>query len=154
MPLSPTADQRKALVRRYLESIWNSQEMNEIGEVPCIYGTTASPTLPLGGVVKLVRATFPDVQMTIVDLIVEDEKVAVRWTIQGTDLGGYQGFLPTGRVMSVTGVTMVRFEQDTLAEGWSEIDTASMLRQLGFVYASQPPRVTLTRPVSTKIPNW
>ncbi|HTK09154.1 MAG TPA: ester cyclase [Ktedonobacteraceae bacterium] len=154
MPLSLSPDQRKALVRRYLETIWTTQEKNEMSEVPCIYGTATCSMQPLGEVVKMVRATFPDVQITIIDQIVEGEKVAVRWNIQGTDLGGYQGHLPTGRAMNVTGVTMVRFEQDILVEGWNEIDTASMLCQLGFVYGSQPPRVTLKRPGSTKIVNW
>jgi SnoaL-like polyketide cyclase len=154
MPLSPSADQRKALVRRYLEAIWNTQETNEIGKIPCVYGVAECPTLPLNEVVGLVRATFPDVRISVIDQIVEDEKVAVRWAIKGTDLGGYQGYLPTGRAINVTGVTIVRFEQDALVEGWSEIDTASMLRQLGFVYASRPPRVTLRRPAPTKISNW
>jgi predicted ester cyclase len=103
-------------------------------------------SIPLAELRAVVRTTFPDIHLTISDLVVEEEKVVVRWFLQGTDLGGYKGHLPTGRLVRLTGITIMRMEQDSIVEEWNEIDLAGMLRQLGYVYTPQPPRITMRRP--------
>lgn len=170
--LSLSADQRKALVRQYLETAWNTQVSDETSDVPShssdldggqqkmpsCAGEELSPasvylgderlSIPLAELRAVVRTTFPDIRLTISDLVVEGEKVAVRWILQGTDLGGYEGHLPTGRPVRLTGITIIRMEQDIIVEEWNEVDIAGMLRQLGFVYTPQPPRITMRRPGS------
>lgn len=167
---SLSADERKALVHQYLETAWNTQVSDERNE--CAWHATdldddqqnmlsctgehLSPasvylgderlSIPLAELRAVVRTTFPDIHLTISDLVVEEEKVVVRWFLQGTDLGGYEGHLPTGRLVRLTGITIMRMEQDIIVEEWNEIDLAGMLRQLGYIYTLQPPRITMRRP--------
>jgi predicted ester cyclase len=167
---SLSADERKALVRRYLETAWNTQVSDERDEgawhatdlddgqqntLSCT-GEQFSPahvylgdeplSIPLAELRTVARTTFPDIHLAISDLVVEEEKVVVRWFLEGTDLGGFEGHLPTGRLVRLTGITIMRMEQDIIVEEWNEIDLAGMLRQLGFVYTPQPPRITMRRP--------
>src|SRR5579875_541398 len=169
MSSSLTPDQRKALVREYLEHAWNTQEVEEREDmagsrkrqqVTGDTGAEYSPDsvylggerlcIPLAQLRNVVRATFPDIRLTISDLVVDGEKVVVRWVLQGTDLGGYEGHAPTGRPIHMTGITIMRMEQETIVEEWNEVDIAGMLRQLGFVYVPQPPRITMRRPGPAK----
>ena len=169
--MSPLSiDQRKALVRHYLETAWNGPVTDERSDtaghvaapdanqqnIPSSIDAQLSPTyvylgdeqlcVPLAQLRMVVRTTFPDIHLTISDLVVEGEKVVVRWFLQGTDLGGYEGHAPTGRPIRLTGITIMRMEHDIIVEEWNEVDIAGMLRQLGFVYTPQPPRITMRRP--------
>ncbi len=169
MSLSLSPDQRKALVQHYLENAWNTST-DEKGDPPpdtinaegaqshmpsCSealdYPASAYPgaqylDVSLPEIRKMMHSTFPDLHFTIVDLIVEGEKVVVRWLMQGTDLGGYDGHPPTGRSMRLTGITLMCMEGQTIIEEWHEADIAGMLRQLGFVSVPQPPKITMRRP--------
>src|ERR1051326_3647422 len=110
MPLSLSPDQRKALVRGYLESTWNAPFDEKEASSPtmtyaedgqrqrpsCSEIVVPPATIAIGMqcldvslVRKKMRTTFPDLHFTITDMVVEGEKVVVRWLMQGTDLGGY-----------------------------------------------------------------
>lgn len=164
-PSSP--DQIKILVRHYIETTWNSQDLDDMAAVP-EHADSREEThscdslcplkdplrvelgaerlsISLAQVRKIVRKTFPDIRITIMDLLVEGEKVAVRWTLHGTDLGGYDNHLPTGKPIRMTGISMLRLENESIVEEWIEVDIAGMLHQLGYVYMPQPPRITMRR---------
>jgi steroid delta-isomerase-like uncharacterized protein len=171
-------DQRKALVRHYLETVWNTQEADEksdalrqdtawddsqenghscttaLDSLACAYLGAERLSTPLAQIRKALRTTFPDISLTITDLVAEGEKVVVRWLMQGTDLGGYDGHPPTGRPIHLTGITIMRLEDYVIVEEWNEVDVAGMLRQLGFVYTPQPPKITVRRPRSVNRPRW
>jgi len=73
----------------------------------------------------------PDYNVTIDDQFAEDDKVVTRWTARGTHKGKFQGIAPTGRQVSVTGMTISRYVGGKIAESWVELDTLDLMRQLG-----------------------
>jgi len=77
------------------------------------------------------RAAFPDVRMTVDDVIAADDKVVVRWHSEGTHLGELEGLAPTGAHGSVTGISIDRWKDDKVVESWSEWDNLGLARQLG-----------------------
>jgi steroid delta-isomerase-like uncharacterized protein len=81
--------------------------------------------------VTLYRTAFPDLQMTIHDVVAENEKVALRWTARGTHKGDLAGIAPTGRTTTVTGIIVSRVVDGMLAEDFETFDEVGMLRQLG-----------------------
>ena len=60
---------------------------------------------------RAICAACPDLILTIEDVLAEGKQVATRWTLQGTDIRGYGGRLPTGRQITTTGIQMARFER-------------------------------------------
>jgi steroid delta-isomerase-like uncharacterized protein len=80
-------------------------------------------------------AAFPDSKITVDDQIMEGDKVATRWTARGTQTGEIAGIAPTGKEVTVTGLTISRLEGDTVIEGWTTWDTLGLLVQLGAVPA-------------------
>jgi predicted ester cyclase len=78
---------------------------------------------------------FPDGQITVDDQILEGDKVATRWTGRGTQTGEISGIAPTGKQVTVTGLTISRLEGGMVIEAWTTWDTLGMLVQLGAVPA-------------------
>jgi steroid delta-isomerase-like uncharacterized protein len=79
---------------------------------------------------RLHRA-FPDLHVTIEDLIAEGDKVVARNTVTGTHQGEYMGLPPTGNSVRYNEVFICRFVDGQLAETWGMVDALSLQRQLG-----------------------
>lgn len=82
---------------------------------------------------SMLRAAFPDLQVTVEDVISEGNKVAVRGVAGGTHKGELMGIPPTGRRVTVTLIDINRIEKGRLVERWGETDMLGMMQQLGVV---------------------
>ncbi len=69
---------------------------------------------------RAVRAGFPDIQVSLEDVIVQGEKVAVRTTWRGTHLGAYEGVAPTGQPVTRTLIQIFRIVDGLITEEWNE----------------------------------
>jgi predicted ester cyclase len=78
-------------------------------------------------------AAFPDARITVDEQFAEGDRVATRWTGRGTHQGELEGISPTGKEVTVTGLTFSRLERDKVVEEWITWDTLGMLVQLGAV---------------------
>lgn len=83
--------------------------------------------------IVLFRTAFPDLLCTVEDEIVEGDKFAVRWSMRGTHRGMFLGNPPTGKQMSVSGLSYGRTLDGKVVEDWTLIDQLGMLQQLGLV---------------------
>ncbi len=79
------------------------------------------------------RAAFPDAGFTIEDMVAEDDRIAVRWTIRGTQTGEFNGIPATGRPVVLAGFAFLRIEDGRFAELWHLEDDLAVLRQLGII---------------------
>ena len=79
---------------------------------------------------RLHRA-FPDLHITVEDLIAEGDKVVARDTVTGTHQGEYMGLAPTGKSITYNEIFICRFADGRIAETWGVVDVLSQLRQLG-----------------------
>jgi steroid delta-isomerase-like uncharacterized protein len=80
----------------------------------------------------LLRA-YPDLRLTVEDLIAEDDKVVGRTVVTGTHRGDYLGITPTGKTVKYDEIFIFRFEDGRIAETWGVVDVLAQLRQLGAV---------------------
>jgi steroid delta-isomerase-like uncharacterized protein len=81
--------------------------------------------------VQMYRAAFPDVKITIDDVIASGDKVALRWHSEGTHRGELEGLAPTGARGSVTGISIDHWKDGKVVESWTEWDNLGLARQLG-----------------------
>lgn len=82
-------------------------------------------------------AAFPDVQLTLDDVIARGDRVAVRYTAQGTHSAPFFGVEATGRGVRWSGITILRFRAGLCVERWNSMDTLALLQQLGAVPAPE-----------------
>ena len=77
---------------------------------------------------------FPDINISVDDVLAEGNKVVTRYTIRGTHQGETEEFgPPTGRQMALEGITIHRFEDGKIVEEWERYDNLRVLQQLGLV---------------------
>lgn len=85
------------------------------------------------------RAPFPDQRFDIQHLVSEGEDVAVAWLWKGTHLGEVGGFPPTGRVITMSGMTLYRFEEGLSIGHWQCTDRLGVFGQLRQAAAASRP---------------
>ena len=81
--------------------------------------------------VSMYRAAFPDVRISVDEVIAADDKVVLRWHSEGTHRGKLAGLAPTGAPASVTGISIDRWRDGKVVESWNEWDNLGLARQLG-----------------------
>jgi predicted ester cyclase len=87
------------------------------------------------------RATILCVVGDILDMIAEGDKVAVRYTVEGTHEGDLFGVPPTGRRVSIESITVERVSDGKIREHWRVTDTLDMMQQLGAIPAPENAQV-------------
>jgi predicted ester cyclase len=130
----------KEIVRFLFEEPWKGN-MDVIDEyvAPGYIGHDPSEPEPIRGPqgfrrqIEKYLTAFPDARITIDEQFAAGDRVASRWTGRGTHQGEIQGISPTGKEVTVTGLTFSRLEGDKLVEDWITWDTLGMLVQLGAV---------------------
>jgi hypothetical protein len=83
---------------------------------------------------RLHRA-FPDLHVTVEDLIAEGDKVVGRNSVTGTHQGEYMGHPPTGKSVTYNEIFIFRFVNHRIAETWGVVDVFSQMKQLGVIPA-------------------
>ena len=77
------------------------------------------------------RTSFPDWTEEVEDTIADRDRVVVRFTSRGTNLGDFLGNPPTGSRVEVSEVAIYRLSKGRIDEQWVYPDILSMQRQLG-----------------------
>jgi steroid delta-isomerase-like uncharacterized protein len=99
----------------------------------------------LGGMkrtIELNRRAFPDMRLIVEDQVAEGDKVATRWRGEMTHLGALAGAPPTGRRVTLSGITIDRFEDGKIVEAWRSMDMLNLLRELGVLETAEGRRRT------------
>ena len=133
------SEENKTVVRRIIEDFWNKGDLavaNKCYADEFVYHTTSVPEEPKGprGMMKYaiaVRAACAGCHLAIEDMIAEGDKVITRWTFTGTSRGAWLGIAPTGKPVTFTGISIVRFESGKCVEEWVNADDLGLLQQLG-----------------------
>jgi predicted ester cyclase len=74
-----------------------------------------------------------DMRFTIDDMLVEGDKVAVRFTITGTHTGASEVIVPTNKKVTLWGIGIDRISGGKVVESWERYDTLGYMQQLGLV---------------------
>src|SRR5258707_12761741 len=73
-------------------------------------------------------AAFPDMRMSVDDLVAEGDRVVTRWSFTGTQNGELMGIPPTGKSVAASGITIQRFVDGKIVEGWTNFDLLGLLQ--------------------------
>lgn len=131
-------EQNKALYRRFIDEVFNQGRFERLGEflAPDYVFRDASPGMAPGPeaireTVTNFRTAFPDLAITLEELVAEGDKVCARSVMRGTHRGPLFGIAPTGRPVAVAGLTMVRLVEGRLVESWVKNDVTGLMAQIG-----------------------
>jgi steroid delta-isomerase-like uncharacterized protein len=133
-------EDNKDTVCRYYDEVFNKDNLAMVGDIFAsdfvLHGQSSGMPSGHEGLKQIAvnfRAAFPDLHVTVDDMVAENDKVAVRLSATGKHQGVFMGVAPTGKRVTITGITIYRFADSKIAEAWPERSDLGTLRQLGVI---------------------
>jgi predicted ester cyclase len=123
----------------YIDAVYNAHNPDALERFfsPNVVVHGLAPGVPdkngigyLKDLAKNLIAAFPDVHMTVEDVVQEGNRLSARVVLEGTHKGEFIGIAPTGRKVKVANFAMYRLDGDKIAEVWSLVDLAQLELQL------------------------
>jgi len=144
-----TEEEAKAFTDRVL-AMWNEANITIVDEVyaPEIVRHDCGVPEDIVGLENMKNYlqnlfnAFPDLHITVDEMIVEGNKIAQRWTMTGTNTGSMGDMPPTGKNVRFIGVSIGHFVNGKAVEIWDFYNVLDMMQQLGFTLTPpQPPEL-------------
>ena len=133
---SRTADP-KAIVRRWFEELWNkrnSEILKELLHADAVGETEGGRIVGHDEFLQKLHSpligAFPDLRVTVDDVIADGDKAAVRWTFQATHAGDTLGIPATQRRVKVSGMSWIQCKDGRLVAGWDRWNSAGLMAYL------------------------
>ncbi len=140
-----SADKNEAVVRRFIEELWNARRLEVADEIfadECVTHQlksgselTSAPRDPetmKRHVIQWLEG-FPDLQFTIEQILASGDRVTMQTTMRGTHTGTWLGIPPTGRTVDIQMISIHRFANDKIVEDWVLVESMGLFQQLGLL---------------------
>jgi steroid delta-isomerase-like uncharacterized protein len=138
-----STEDNKALVHKWIDAMFHTRDLSEQSPIYQLFATdfvahfTSRPRIEgleaFRQFGSLYVSAFPDVQITVEDLIAEGDKVVMRYSWRGTHQGELLGIPATGKQVVGSGINILRVANGKIAEQWGSPDDLGLLQQLGVV---------------------
>jgi predicted ester cyclase len=131
-------ERNKNLVRQMNDVVWNKGDLDRMDEFfsPHFVRHFLPGDSELKGVdslrehERMLREAFPDWREEIKHIVAEEDLVVIHFVSTGTNLGSWLDKPPTGRKIIINEMSILRIEDDKVAEQWLLPDIYSMEQQL------------------------
>jgi steroid delta-isomerase-like uncharacterized protein len=128
------------LMQRWFREVWNE------GRIQTVYDLLAPDAVAKGQrggeseirgpeefakFVQEIRAAFREVKVQVEDILGAGDEVVVRWSAIMSHTGDAFGVAATGKQVRTQGITIARFKDGRIIEGWDNWDQLGVLEQIG-----------------------
>jgi len=133
------AEANERVLRRMFEEVWNGKKEAVIDEIVApdllCYGLPDPDAIARGPeelkqVLRIFCGAFPDLHITVEDMIASGDRVAARWRSTGTHLGDHLGFPASGRAAPLSGATICVMRDGKIKEAWNLMDMGHLFEML------------------------
>lgn len=127
-------ERNKAIVRRWIEEGFNRKNVNVVDDLFGDDFAVSGQRIGRAGLKQVMNqrlAAFPDLHVSILEILGEGDKVVIWYSAEGTQRGEFDGVRPTGKRASWLGSDILRIERGTIVEARFLDDALGLLRQLG-----------------------
>jgi steroid delta-isomerase-like uncharacterized protein len=129
-----STERNKALIRRWIEEGFNQGSLNVVDELFAervrINGQTVGRDGLKQSMSRHLRG-FPDLHVTIDEIVAEGRKVGIWYTAEGTHRGEFEAIPPTGNHVSWVGFDLFGIDGGKISEARFLSDFHGLLTQLG-----------------------
>lgn len=147
-----SSEQNKAIVRKSFDELFSQGDLSVADDVFAADYVGHDPAMPqpirgpaeFKRFVTMYRTAFPDLTLTVEDQLADGDRVVTRFTARGTNRGPLMGIPPTGRKVTITGISIDRMVDGKSAESWTNYDLLGMMQQMGILPGPNvpPPEVS------------
>ena len=133
------SEANKQVIHQWFERVWNQRNEAAIDDLfaadgkahnfPETGGVLVGPE-GFKSVYRNFCGAFPDLHVTVEDVISEGDRVAAHFMTTMTHLGDHLGIPATGKKANLPGSTFCIIKDGKIVEGWNFIDMEHLFRQL------------------------
>jgi len=137
------SEDNKTILRRWFDEVWNKGRTEAIGELMAkdvvIHGLEDSNGQAIENYAgfedfhRRFRGAFPNMSITIDDIVAEGNRVATRCSVAAKHTGNTLGFDATHSDVEFDGMTIVIIRDGMIVEAWNNFDFMRMNKQLGLM---------------------
>jgi steroid delta-isomerase-like uncharacterized protein len=135
---SVRVERNKELVRQWLEA-WNKGDFETFKEIlapefALFYPSNSSKSISLEETIemgKMLRKAFPDINWSMEELIVTEDKAVIRVIERGTHEGEFLGISAKGDEHEMSAIWISRIENGRIVEQREDFDMLGLYQQLG-----------------------
>jgi predicted ester cyclase len=136
--MTSTSATNASATRRYYEALWNQRDLAVITDwiAPDYIGHFTAKPEPVRGIAGFramaeeLFTAFPDLRMSLADVIAEGDRVASRVLLEGTHRGEMLGYAPTGLRVETSFLAIERYVDGLCVEEWVYSDDLGLGRQI------------------------
>jgi steroid delta-isomerase-like uncharacterized protein len=138
-----TPEQNEKMAHRYFEEIMSQGKLEVVEEILAPDFAFIIPTQPepiagheaFKGFVMYLRNAFPDIKFTVLRQTSEGNKVASRWSIEGTHKGEFLGAPATGNAIKDYGIDIFTIRHGKIVSVHVNENDFGLMQQLGIIPA-------------------
>jgi steroid delta-isomerase-like uncharacterized protein len=127
-------------MQRFLEFINTASETMAVELISpnAVFHVPGSPEPKRGpagylAIIAMMRSGFPDIQWGLNEIIVENDRVAARFTMRGTHQGTFFEVQPTGKKIQVQAMNSYRLLDGQIVEEYGQPDMLGLFKQIGAI---------------------
>lgn len=131
-------EKNKAALRELIEVAFNRRDLSTIANYLHADYHWHGPSgrearTPEGGaqVIAMYLQGFTELEVTVDEMIAENDRVVTRYTARGVQNGVLMGMPPTGKSFQICGILISRFKDGKVIEDWELFDLLHLFQQLG-----------------------
>ena len=134
-----TLKANKALIQTVVKDVFNGHNLDLIDKYYSAdfveHNPIAPPNLPAGpaGFKMLaggIIAAFPDVTVTVEDILAEGDKAVSRHSVKATNKAAFNGIPATNKPVTWSEIHIWRIKDGQIAEHWAELNALGLIQQL------------------------
>ena len=131
------SDTPKELAAQWFERVWNQKDGSAIvallapdGVGHTEGGSVTGPEQFEELLHRPMLSAFPDIRLTVEGIVAEGNEAVVRWQASATHSGSFADIPPSGRPVTFSGMTWLRFENGKIVEGSDRYNLHSLISYL------------------------
>jgi predicted ester cyclase len=128
-----STEENKAVVRRFITEALSGRNLGVADEVLApnyMNQMTGADVAAFKGFLTGMKSALTDMRIEIDDLVAEGDSVVARWKIEATHTGSLMGEAPTGKRISLRGLTYYRLDNGRIVED-DPLSSPDILQALG-----------------------
>ena len=136
-----SVENARATIRSWMNA-WSEGNLDAVEDIfasdYAVNGNIVTPEGVKQAIIWL-HSTFHNAVLSVEKMVAEADRVAVRWSLQGTHGGAFMGIPATGRSVTLSGINIYRLANGKIQENHESVDIHGLLRQLGATVTPSPP---------------
>src|SRR5687767_194396 len=130
MPEKPESN--KIIVRKWIDA-WVNGDLEVLDKLFTQDYTVNGVLIGIDGVkqaVEFLHTVLADVSAELNEMVAEDDRVVIRWTVCGRHVGHFMGVPPTGQLLTLRGINIYNLTDEKINSNHEQTNILEVLQSI------------------------